>query len=206
MAALKKSLIDDNYQRAQDIVSLPSNSGVKPGHRLFRRDFTPEEREKILRRVSQVGVKRAADEYGASINVVKEWLKGIDMAMEETTQPKTKPAKDKPAKEAKVIKTPAKKVFTPEERAAIVKRADEIGLHEAAAEYKVSWQAINAWKYYAKPVEEKQPVAEVPVKETVKAQGNLELENQILKKKIELLVREFNRLKKAVTDLTELIE
>ena len=205
MAALKKSLIDDNYQRAQDIVSLPSNSGVKPGHRLFRRDFTPEEREKILRRVSQVGVKRAADEYGASINVVKEWLKGIDMAMEETTQPKTKMTKDKPAKEAKGIKTlaTAKKVFTPEERAAIVKRADEIGLHEAASEYKVSWQAINAWRHSRTTVQETQAVSEITVKETSK---NLELENQLLMRKIELLTKEFNRLKKAVTDLTELIE
>ena len=146
MAALKKSLIDDNYQRAQDIVTVPG--GVKSVRRPFRMDFSPDEREKILRRVSQVGVKRAADEYGASINVVKEWLKGIDIAMEKAAQPKTKPSwKGKPAKEAEEIKTPAKKDFTPEERAAIVKRADEIGLHEAAAEYKVSWQAINAWRH-----------------------------------------------------------
>ena len=195
MATPKKSLIDDNYQRAQDIVSLPRNSGVKLVHRPFRRDFSPDEREKILRRVSQVGVRRAADEYGASINVVKEWLRGIDRVVEE-------PVREQPAKG---IKTQAKKVFTPEERAAIVKRSDEIGLHEAAAEYKVSWQAINAWKHSRTPVQKTQPVSEVPVKET-EVPKNLELENQILNKKIELLTKEFDRLKKAIADLTELIE
>ena len=82
-------------------------------------------------------MKRAADEYGASINVVKEWLKGIDRAMEEAAQPKTKPATDsKSTGKAKGIKTQAKKVFTPEERVAIIKRSDEIGLHETAADIK----------------------------------------------------------------------
>ena len=49
----------------------------------------------------------------------------------------TEPRKDIPitavngklARESKEMKTPAKKVFTSDERADIVKRADEIGLH-----------------------------------------------------------------------------
>ncbi len=262
MSIPKKSLIDDNYQRAQEIVSMPHGS-KNYGYKSFRRDFSPDEREKILRRVSQVGVKQAADEYGASLNVVKGWLKELDRAIEEpvktpkeTAQPETetetKLSKDfsekekakileraketsitqaakeanttywvirkwilkqskkenKPAKKTKETQTSEKKVFLPEERAVIVKDADKIGLLKAAAKYNVSWQAINAWKYYAKPVEDEQPVEEVSVEEIAQEEAakNLEIENQILKKKAEMLVKEFNRLKKAIADLTELLE
>lgn len=293
MAAPKK-FVEDNYQRAQDIVSLPRS--VNYGRKSFRRDFSPEEREAILRRVSQVGIKRAADEYGASINVVKEWLKGFERAMEEPVektakkQKQNRVAKDfsekekaqivaraqetslnqaardfnttrwvvktllmrasakngKPArelakptkareveevkevkavKEAKTSKTSKRRVFTLEERAAIIKRADEIGLREAAEENNIAWQAIISWKY-SKPVKKskspteiKAPVAvEAPVKEATvtpivpivptvaTASKNLELENHVLKNKVEILLKEFNRLKKAVADLTELVE
>lgn len=92
MSTPKKSLIDDNYKRAQEIVSLPRNNSVKPGYRSFRRDFTPEEQKKILRRVSQVGLKQAADEFGASLNVVKGWLKEFERSVQE------------PVKEVKEVK------------------------------------------------------------------------------------------------------
>lgn len=73
----------------QDIVSpYPMDNGrynnnrrfSAPPRRYYKRgnDFTPEERSKILARVSEVGATRAADEFGTRRWVIMQWLDNLE--------------------------------------------------------------------------------------------------------------------------------
>lgn len=77
----------DGLYRAQEIVSpYPVEIGryerkfLSPKRKYYKRDkdFTPEERSKILARVSEVGATRAADEFGTRRWVIMQWLDNLE--------------------------------------------------------------------------------------------------------------------------------
>jgi len=79
----------EGLYRAQEIVSpYPIENGryekkfssPYPQRKYYKRDkdFTPEERSKILARVSEVGATRAADEFGTRRWVIMQWLDNLE--------------------------------------------------------------------------------------------------------------------------------
>ena len=79
---------NDNLYIAQDIL-LPYSADYGRRDRNFSsarrrrfykvdKDFTPEERTKILARVSEVGATRAADEFGTRRWVIMQWLDNLE--------------------------------------------------------------------------------------------------------------------------------
>ena len=87
----RKPSVEDNRLRAQEIVSpypvyrpadsySNNNANQHYPRRYFRRerDFTPEERAKVLARVREVGVTKAADEFNTTKGVVMRWLDNQD--------------------------------------------------------------------------------------------------------------------------------
>ena len=91
---------DDNYQRAQEIVSMLPMAAIqqreqKPVYHYskrppFRSNFNPTERAAILNRVSVVGVEKAAQEAGTSSKIIMRWLRGIDESMSHKPTAKAK--------------------------------------------------------------------------------------------------------------------
>ena len=78
---------NDGLYRAQEIVSPYQVEGRRreknfssPKRKYYKRDkdFTPEERSKILARVSEVGATRAADEFGTRRWVIMQWLDNLE--------------------------------------------------------------------------------------------------------------------------------
>lgn len=89
------NIIGDNKRRAQEIVSpdfvassqnsvkrLPFKRAVMKKHK----DFTPEERAKILARVKKIGVTEAAREAGTTKGVIMNWLENMERTMESVPQ------------------------------------------------------------------------------------------------------------------------
>ncbi|MBR2208949.1 MAG: hypothetical protein IJ859_09115 [Synergistaceae bacterium] len=78
---------NDGLYRAQEIVSpyqvedrRREKNFSSPKRKYYKRDkdFTPEERSKILARVSEVGATRAADEFGTRRWVIMQWLDNLE--------------------------------------------------------------------------------------------------------------------------------
>ena len=109
----KKYFRDDNFQRAQEIVSMFRN--VRNGaqydfsydrpRRKIRKNFSPKERDAILSRVSVVGVERAAEEFGTTRKIIMSWIKNIDESIHTNVQDEVK---------APVIEEPKPVPETPE--------------------------------------------------------------------------------------------
>ena len=108
--------------------------------------------------------------------------------------------------------------YTPEQQAAMLARAEEIGIHAAAKEYGIPWQTLTHMKRRAEKEAGQVPArAEKPKKaaagkekkkekpdisvETEEAGDDLKVENAILKEKIAKLETKVKKLQKALAEL-----
>lgn len=119
-----------------------------------------------------------------------------------------------------VAKTGAR--FTDEQKAAMLKRAGEIGVHAAAGEFGVAWQVIAQMKRRANEgadhEKKEPPAAKASAKKTgigrktgqaqvvmttapERPATELEIENAFLREQVEKLTAKVEKLKKALSDL-----
>ena len=88
------------------------------------KDFTEEEKTRVIAAAKATSFKKAAEEFGLTRNVIKHWVA------------QRRPATDRKSSED----------FTKNEKMAIVKYADEVGFTKAAEENSISRQMVVAWK------------------------------------------------------------
>ena len=106
--------------------------------------------------------------------------------------------------------------YTPEQQAAMLARAEEIGIHAAAKEYGIPWQTLTHMKRRVEKEAGQVPArAEKPKKaaagkekekpdvsiETEEAGDDLKVEIAILKEKIAKLEAKVKKLQKALAEL-----
>jgi hypothetical protein len=138
----------------------------------------------------------------------------------ETEGPVNAAANEKKEETRKVDQKPRSKYdFTEEQKAAMMARADEIGIREAAKEFSVPWQAIAQLKRREREKNGKPPVSKAQKpgsgRRRRKAEadavsglpaasanaGSLKDENAMLRKKLSELEARAEKLKKAILEL-----
>ena len=121
---------------------------------------------------------------------------------EEKPEAKPKPAGKPKDREEKTVKK-GKAAYTEEQKAAMMARAEEIGVQAAAKEFGVQWQVIAqfrrraAEKAAAKAAPADTPEAEEPAGE----EDALRVENAVLREKVAKLEAQVAKLKKAIQEL-----
>ncbi len=238
---------DSQNETSAELMNDEAAGNVKPKNRKVK-DFTPEEVEKIVTRIKEVGIARAAQEYGISTSLVVSLRRRaiIKSAMEEKEQTTSTPipltaGRLKPEKPVRLKRA---KEFSLAERLAVIERSREVGAAQAAREAGISLSMVYNWTFkfgkmkpmpvaadsdVAQRTEVKQstpipapapklkPIPIEPVKkpQVVKVEQNipsvpapskkqvsaLEIENIILKEKVQYLTGQLERLKAAITAL-----
>ena len=178
------------------------------------KDFTPEERDRIIKRARKIGHIRAAKEAGASWQAVASWIRADDNS-----------------KAAGIRKN---KKFTPKEIALILARTEEVGARQAAKEFGTTGNAIGGWKRAAKlkaakPATVKKPTTskdatgteavasavaiarrgkrrkKITITQTDNITNSLELENTLLREKNAQLMQQVEKLKAMVADIAKMV-
>ena len=178
------------------------------------KDFTQEERARIIKRARKVGYIRAAKEAGASWQAVASWIRADD--------------------NSKAAGIRRNKKFNSKEIALILARTEEVGARQAAKEFGTTGNAIGGWKRAAKLKAEK-PTQSLKVKpsqtqqneavlknkrgrgkkeitattasiaQTSNITNNLELENAMLREKNAQLMQQVEKLKSMVANIAKMV-
>ena len=178
------------------------------------KDFTPEERDRIIKRARKIGHIRAAKEIGASWQAVASWIRADD--------------------NSKAAGIRRNKKFNPKEIALILARTEEVGARQAAKEFGTTGNAIGGWKRAAKlkaakPATVKKPATskdatgteaiastvararsgkkrkEITMTQTDNITNSLELENAMLREKNAQLMQQVEKLKAMVADIAKMV-
>ena len=192
-----------------------------------------ENQRKILARAELVGIHQAAKEAGVPWQTLAWWKKKMaaadaaeaaeaaEPAAAETREPARQEAPRKPAR--KIREKPEEiPDLDPEEaarRQAVLARAEEVGVRQAAKEAGVSWQTVSWWKRKAvKPEEasgdpdgesedaEESLSPEEPDEEAASSDDPeaLQRENQRLREKVAELEKKLRRVRQALRDMAEM--
>ena len=211
---------DDNFQRAREITS-PRPLSVSLGR--DKQYFTPEEKKEILTRVKTIGVLRTAIEYGMNKKIIFKWLNAMNspgnIDSYDEAMPKALPEENNDNDEVVVEEVKSNDDtnkdktsninddFSTEEKAAILARVKEVGFDKAATEVGTTKSELIYWKYVLKikPMDEQIEEQETkPSKKMPKGANdfkNLELENALLREKIQYLTEQINKLRAAIGTL-----
>jgi len=200
------------------------------------KDFNDEEKAAILARANKIELPRVAREFGTTWQVVSAIQRAAKNAGKKAKVSAKKTAKAAPAKSAKTAKTvkaASKKAprTSDEKRLAILKRASEIGITQAAAEAGVSKWTVFQWRKVMKKAGHdipkaarvrgsaktaapaKTPAKNKPAANTAKATelklpakksgvySQIELENEMLKQQVATLTEQVEKLRAAVSKL-----
>jgi len=178
------------------------------------KDFNDEEKAAILARANKIELPRVAREFGTTWQVVSAIQRAAKNAGKKAKVSAKKTAKAAPAKSAKTAKTvkaASKKAprTSDEKRLAILKRASEIGITQAAAEAGAA--RVRGSAKTAAPA--KTPAKNKPAANTAKATelklpakksgvySQIELENEMLKQQVATLTEQVEKLRAAVSKL-----
>ena len=197
------------------------------------KDFNDEEKAAILARANKIELTRVAKEFGTTWQVVSAIQRASKTAARKA-KAKTSAKKTAPAKKVRAVKTSAKSSpkkaarSSDERRLAILQRASEIGVTQAAAEAGVSKWTVFQWRKLMKKAGHEVPraarvrstgkkttvkaapsTAKVKVKAAMPAMlvkksgtySQLELENEMLKQQVANLSAQVEKLRAAVSQL-----
>jgi len=199
------------------------------------KDFNDEEKAAILARANKIELPRVAKEFGTTWQVVSAIQRAAKNAKNaKKSKSKAAPKKAAPAKKAKAAKAAPKSASSSskkaartsdEKRLAILQRASEIGVTQAAAEAGVSKWTVFQWRKLMKKAGHEVPkaarvrsttgkkaaakAAPKNVKTAMPAMpakkngtySQLELENEMLKQQVANLTAQVEKLRAAVSQL-----
>lgn len=199
------------------------------------KDFNDEEKAAILARANKIELPRVAKEFGTTWQVVSAIQRAAKNAKNaKKSKVKVAAKKAAPAKRAKAAKAAPKSASSSkkaartsdEKRLAILQRASEIGVTQAAAEAGVSKWTVFQWRKLMKKAGHEVPkaarvrsttgkkaAAAKAAPKNVKAAmpsmpakkngtySQLELENEMLKQQVANLTAQVEKLRAAVSQL-----
>ncbi len=185
------------------------------------KDFNDEEKAAIAARAKRSELSRVAKDFGTSWQVVNAIQKAAQKSAKKTKSAATKAAQTRKSNAAK-RNAPRNSRFTENERLAILQRATEIGVTNAAAEAGISKWTIFQWRKVLKKRGYDIPKASrkrsssfnrtaaniqvnaAAVAKTDMRRGSytpLEVENRLLKQQIENLTEQVKKLREALARL-----
>ena len=137
------------------------------------KDFNDEEKAAIVARANKIEAARVAKEFGTTWQVVSAIQRAAKNAANKTKVSAKKTAPAKKSNTAKTKTAPKKAARSSDERRlAILKRASEIGITQAAAEAGVSKWTVFQWRKVMKKAGYDIPkAARVHVAQTSKTSG-----------------------------------
>ncbi len=135
---------EEEIQEAEQTVE--TNTSEEP------EEYNAELIKRVLMRAEESGAKMAAFEFSVPLEKVEEWIeedKAEKMAIEEkTAESETQPEENTSTQEPSTpVEEPKKRTgrYSNEFKAEVLKRVEEIGLKEAAAEHIVPFVTVEKW-------------------------------------------------------------
>ncbi len=175
------------------------------GKKKGRSKYSDEFKAEVVKRAEETSTAKAAAEYNVSVGSIRLWK----MKAEEAEIPvdNVTTETEAPVEENEMDSTLE---YSDEFISRVLKRAEEVGVRQAAKEHMIAWQKVARWKKRAKKtVDVVDAITEIPAKpkyhveEVIdRATGrSLEIENAVLKSENEMLKEQVERLKKALQEL-----